>query len=476
MAAAMSDVLFDADLIRRCDCSGPRYTSYPTAVQFTEAFGEDAYRAVARQSNAAEQGQGVAGHEEGAAPLSLYVHVPFCTSPCFYCGCNRVITRRYDRATEYLQRLYREIELQAPLFSRDRTVEQLHFGGGTPTFLQRPDLEALMEQLGKHFRLASYAHREYSIEIDPRTVDADDVRALAAMGFNRMSLGVQDFDPAVQAAVNRVQPESETLQIVEAVRRAGVGSVSFDLIYGLPRQTRESFARTLASVVRARPDRLAVYAYAHMPRMFKAQQRIRAEELPTPEERLQLLGLTVETLTDAGYVYIGMDHFALPGDELVRAKRERSLQRNFQGYSTHAEHDLVGLGVSAIGKVGNSYAQNFKSLPEYYAAIDSGRLPIQRGVRLTHDDLIRRAVIQELMCHELIDCAALGRRFGIDFKRYFSRELERLQELQALGLTYVKSGCIGVTQAGRLLMRTVAMVFDAYLAPRADAERFSKVI
>jgi oxygen-independent coproporphyrinogen-3 oxidase len=465
----MNEALFDADLIRRCDCSGPRYTSYPTAVQFTDAFGEDAYRSTAIQSNASEYG-------DGATPLSLYVHVPFCASPCFYCGCNRVITRSYDRAQEYLKRLNREIELQAPLFSRDRVVEQLHFGGGTPTFLETRELAVLLEHLGQHFSLTADNSREYSIEIDPRTVNAASVQALASMGFNRMSLGVQDFDPAVQAAVNRIQPESETLQVVDAVRHAGIGSLSFDLIYGLPRQTLESFGRTLASVVRARPDRLAVYAYAHMPRMFKAQRRIRSEDLPTPEERLQLLGLTVATLTDAGYVYIGMDHFALPGDELVRAKRERSLQRNFQGYSTHAEHDLVGLGVSAIGKVGNSYAQNFKTLPEYYAAIDSGRLAIQRGVRLSPDDMIRRAVIQELMCHELIDCAAIGRRFGIDFKRYFSRELERLQELQALGLTYVRSGCIGVTQPGRLLMRTVAMVFDAYLAPRVDAERFSKVI
>ena len=465
----MNEVVFDADLIRRCDCSGPRYTSYPTAVQFTEAFDEPAYRAMAAQSNAAEKGQ-------GAAPLSVYVHVPFCASPCFYCGCNRVITRSHERAQEYLERLYREIELQAEMFSRDRTVEQLHFGGGTPTFLHTFELQQLLEHLGRHFSLTTFADREYSIEIDPRTVDAEGIRALAAMGFNRMSLGVQDFDPAVQAAVNRIQPEAETLRVVDAVRHAGTGSLSFDLIYGLPRQTLESFERTLHSVVAARPDRLAVYAYAHMPRMFKAQRHIREDELPTPEQRLQLLGLTIATLTNEGYVYVGMDHFALPGDELVRAKRERSLQRNFQGYSTHAEHDLVGLGVSAIGKVGNSYAQNFKTPAEYYAAIDSGRLPIQRGVRLSHDDVIRRAVIQELMCHELVDCAAIGRRFGIDFKRYFSRELERLQELQALGLTYVKSGCIGVTHPGRLLMRTVAMVFDAYLAPRMAGERFSKVI
>jgi oxygen-independent coproporphyrinogen-3 oxidase len=408
-------------------------------------------------------------------PLSVYVHVPFCASPCFYCGCNRVITRSRDRAAAYVERLRKEIELQAELFSRTRPVDQLHFGGGTPTFLEIAELSALIDHLGQHFSLAAPADREYSIEIDPRTVTPASVRSLARLGFNRMSLGVQDFDPEVQAAVNRLQSKEQTLQVTEAAREAGVQSISYDLIYGLPRQTLEGFARTLDAVVDAKPDRLAVYAYAHMPRLFKAQRRIHDNELPTPDMRLRLLGLTVQRLTAAGYVYVGMDHFALPGDELVRAKRERTLHRNFQGYSTHADQDLIGLGVSAIGKVGDSYSQNFKSLPDYYAAIDAGHLPVQRGVMLAEDDRIRRAVIQELMCHELIDCAAIGRRFGIDFKRYFSPELERLQELQALGLTYVKNGCIGLTLAGRLLMRTVAMVFDAYSVQR-PAETFSKVV
>lgn len=408
-------------------------------------------------------------------PLSLYVHIPFCASPCFYCGCNRVITRSHDRAAAYVERLKSEIVLQSELFSRTRPVDQLHFGGGTPTFLDENELASLLDHLGKHFSLATEEHREYSIEIDPRTVTPESVRALAKLGFNRMSLGVQDFDPDVQVAVNRLQSKEQTLQVTEAAREAGVRSISFDLIYGLPRQTPEGFARTLDAVIDARPDRLAVYAYAHMPRLFKAQRRILTDQLPTPDQRLRLLGLTVERLTAAGYVYIGMDHFALPEDELVRAKRNRSLQRNFQGYSTHADQDLIGLGVSAISKVGDSYSQNFKSLPEYYAAIDAGHLPVQRGILLTEDDQIRRAVIQELMCHELIDCAAMSARLDIDFKRYFRRELERLQELQALGLTYVKNGCIGLTLAGRLLMRTVAMVFDAYNVPRA-AETFSKVV
>jgi oxygen-independent coproporphyrinogen-3 oxidase len=458
-------ILFDAELIRRCDCAGPRYTSYPTAVQFSSAFGEDAYRKFAVASNERTPGEA----------LSVYVHVPFCASPCFYCGCNRVITRSQDRAVAYIDRLMREIEMQSELFSRTRAIDQLHFGGGTPTFLSVGELASLLEHLGRHFSLAEPAAREYSIEIDPRTVTPESVKGLAHLGFNRMSLGVQDFDPDVQRAVNRLQSKEQTLRVTDAAREAGVQSISYDLIYGLPRQTLAGFERTLESVIHARPDRLAVYAYAHMPRLFKAQKHISAAELPNPELRLRLLGLTVERLTEAGYVYIGMDHFALPGDELALAKRDRSLHRNFQGYSTHADQDLIGLGVSAIGKVGDSYSQNFKTLPDYYAALDSGHLPVQRGLELTEDDRIRRAVIQELMCHEIVDCAALGRQFGIDFRHYFGRELERLQELQALGLTYVKNGCIGLTLSGRLLMRTVAMTFDAYHVPRAP-EVFSKVV
>jgi oxygen-independent coproporphyrinogen III oxidase len=458
-------VLFDADLIRRCDCAGPRYTSYPTAVQFSNAFAEDSYRRTAMTSNERTPGQ----------PLSVYVHVPFCASPCFYCGCNRVITRSHDRAAAYLEPLMREIELQSELFSRTRHIDQLHFGGGTPTFLSSDEIGSVLEHLGRNFSLADATTREYSIEIDPRTVTPEAVRALVHLGFNRMSLGVQDFDADVQAAVNRIQSKDQTLRVTESAREAGVRSISYDLIYGLPRQTLAGFERTLDAVIDAHPDRLAVYAYAHMPRLFKAQRRIAPADLPTAELRLRLLGLTVQRLTEAGYVYIGMDHFALPGDELALAKQKRSLHRNFQGYSTHADEDLIGLGVSAIGKVGDSYTQNFRALPDYYAAIDAGHLPIQRGIELTEDDRIRRAVIQELMCHELVDPVAIGTQFHIDFKRYFSRELERLQELQALGLTHVENGCIGLTRAGRLLMRTVAMTFDAYHVPKAT-EAFSKVV
>jgi oxygen-independent coproporphyrinogen-3 oxidase len=457
---------FDADLVRRYDTSGPRYTSYPTAVQFHAGFGEQAYR------EAAQKNEPLAA----ASPLSLYVHIPFCASPCFYCGCNRIITRSTDRADAYLARLYREIELQAGLFDPARSVEQLHFGGGTPTFLSTGKLAALLAQLRGHFSLTDSATREYSIEIDPRTVDADRIHALAELGLNRMSLGIQDFDPEVQRAINRIQPVEDTLRVVEAARGVGIRSLSFDLIYGLPRQTLAGFERTLDIVLQARPDRLSVYAYAHMPHVFKAQRRLSALDLPSPDLRLALLGLTVEKLTDAGYVYIGMDHFALPGDELVRAKEQKTLHRNFQGYSTRAHCDLIGLGVSAIGKVGDTYAQNYKLLPEYYVALDSGRLPVQRGVRLDADDRVRRAVIQELMCHESVDTAAIGWQFGIDFKRYFSAELERLQELQADGLTWVQGTRIGITERGRLLMRNVAMIFDAYLTQQNNPAAFSRVI
>jgi oxygen-independent coproporphyrinogen III oxidase len=460
----MSALHFDPELIRRYDGHGPRYTSYPTAVQFSPGFDDAAYREAALAPHRADR------------PLSLYVHIPFCASPCFYCACNRIITRSSDRAQAYLTRLHREIERKAELFARARPVEQLHFGGGTPTFLSVPDLAGLIDRIRGHFSLSDGPAREYSIEIDPRTVTPQSIHELASLGFNRMSLGIQDFDEAVQHAINRVQGVEETLRIVAAARDAGVASLSFDLIYGLPRQTLAGFEKTLRTVIQARPDRLAVYGYAHLPQVFKAQRRLSAAALPAPDTRLQLLGLTIEQLTQAGYVYIGMDHFALPEDELVRAKLNHTLHRNFQGYSTRADCDLVGLGVSAISSLGAAYAQNYKRLNDYYAAIDSGRLAIERGIRLSPDDRLRRAVIQDLMCQERVDCAAIGRRFRIDFKRYFRAELERLQELQADGLTYVRDGSIGITEAGRLLIRNVAMVFDAYAAPEANAKTYSRVI
>jgi oxygen-independent coproporphyrinogen III oxidase len=458
-------VRFDPELVRRHDCFGPRYTSYPTAVQFHDGFGEREYRAAATASNA-----------ELGRPLSLYVHIPFCASPCFYCGCNKVVTRSSERADAYLERLYREIALQATLFDRGRPVEQLHFGGGTPTFLTHPQLQALVSALDRSFGLSSDPGREYSIEIDPRTVGRDTLALLRGLGFNRMSVGVQDCDPDVQRAVNRFQPAEETLQVIDDARALGFGSVSVDLIYGLPLQTLASFERTLDTVLTARPDRLAVYGYAHMPHLFKPQKRIKAEQLPSPETRLELLGLTITRLTDAGYVYIGMDHFALPGDELVRAQSDGHLQRNFQGYSTRAHCDLVGLGVSSISKIGRTYAQNAKTLPDYYATIESGRLPVQRGIELTDDDVLRREVIQTLMCHGHVDFTTIGQRFGIDFPAYFAPELERLQHFRNDGLVEFAADRIDATPAGRLLIRNVAMVFDAYLGAAPARPIFSKAI
>jgi len=462
------DTIFDAGLVERYDRPGPRYTSYPTAVQFHPGFGVAEYEASARASHPGE-----------AAPLSLYVHVPFCESPCFYCGCNKVITRDHGRATTYLQHLAVEIERQGALFDRRRPVDQLHFGGGTPTFLSDEELEGLLATLGRHFSLRSDPGREYSIEIDPRTVSVARLERLAAMGFNRISLGVQDFDHDVQAAVNRVQSREDTLALIRRARELSIDSVSVDLIYGLPKQTRESFARTLELVIEARPDRIAAYSYAHLPHLFKPQRQIKTADLVTPADKLGLLGLTVEALTRAGYVYIGMDHFALPTDELVRAQRAGTLQRNFQGYSTHADCDLVALGVSAISKVGDSYAQNAKTLDAYYRRIESGGLAIERGVQLNADDRLRRDVIQRVMCATRLPYAEVEAAHGIRFGEYFGRELGQLAPLEADGLVERDAGGLRVTARGRLLMRNVAMAFDAHLAPAAapgEPARYSRAV
>jgi oxygen-independent coproporphyrinogen III oxidase len=443
--------LFDAELIRRYDRNGPRYTSYPTAVQFHEAFDTAAYRSAALLSNAGHSG------------LSIYVHVPFCASPCFYCGCNRVITRDPLEGRRYVDALKREIGLQARLFQSHRTVEQLHFGGGTPTFLTLDQLAEVMVCLHREFALSNSIQREFSIEIDPRTVDDATIDGLAQVGFSRISLGVQDFDPQVQAAVNREQSLQQTLDVVAQARRSMIGSVSFDLIYGLPRQTVATFAQTLDQVVAARPDRVAVYGYAHMPQLFKAQRQIVAAELPSSAERLALLGLTISKLTEAGYIYIGMDHFALPGDGLAQALADGALQRNFQGYSSHAQCDLVGLGVSAIGKVGNAYAQNARYLSEYYAKVEKHQLAIERGVALVADDRVRADVIQRLMCDGVVDVARVERDHCIDFRSYFATELDALQPMLEDDLLSEVGSSITVSPRGRFLLRSIAMVFDAYL-------------
>jgi oxygen-independent coproporphyrinogen-3 oxidase len=454
---------FDPDLIRRYDSHGPRYTSYPTAPHFNSSFDVTAYRQAALLSN------------DSAAPLSVYVHVPFCASPCFYCGCNKVITRSRSEGDRYVAALEREIELQAALFHHERHVEQLHFGGGTPTFLSVAQLETILARIAREFSLSPRDKREFSIEIDPRTVSAQSMAGLAELGFNRISLGVQDFDANVQRAVNRVQTVEQTREIVAAARQHDIRAINFDLIYGLPRQTLGSFAETLETVIEMRPTRIAAYGYAHLPTTFKAQRQIDAAELPSAAERLELLRLTIERLTSAGYLYIGMDHFALPEDPLALAQSVGKLHRNFQGYSSQPDCDLIGLGVSSIGKVGSAYAQNAKTLSAYYERIDNFQLAVERGLKLTSDDRIRRDVIQRLMCLGELDRASFEAEHCIDFQSYFAAELARLEPLHRDGLLDELETRIVVSDRGRLLVRNIAMVFDAYLATRGSVA-YSKAI
>ncbi|MCP1372659.1 oxygen-independent coproporphyrinogen III oxidase [Dyella lutea] len=465
-ATVIQPPTFDADLIARYDVNGPRYTSYPTAPHFRNDFGAAELREAIRESN----------EEPIPRPLSVYVHVPFCMSPCFYCGCNRVITRDVGKADRYLERLYREIGLIAPLFDRDRPVRQLHFGGGTPNFLDIERMRELMQSLGRHFSMERGREREYGIELDPRFADGDYVRELGELGFNRVSVGIQDFDPAVQQAVNRIQSVAQTAAVLNAAREAGFASTSVDLIYGLPLQTVAGFDRTLTEVIALSPDRVAVYGYAHLPEMFKAQRQLDASLLPDAATRLALLGRALERLTGAGYVYIGMDHFAKANDELAQAQRAGHLQRNFQGYSTHGDCDIVGLGVSAIGRIGDCYSQNVRDLPGYYAALDAGHLPVARGLRLSEDDLIRRAAIGELMCQGTLDRDAFGARHRLDFDVYFADAMVRLEQLEADGLVTLEGPRIVTTSRGRLLLRIIAMCFDAYLDAGAPPTRYSRAI
>jgi len=460
--------VFDAQLLQRYDCPGPRYTSYPTAPQFTDEFDEAAFRDQARRSNA----------DPIPRQLSLYVHVPYCFSPCFYCGCTRIITRDQNRARPYLERLIREIERVAPLFDRDRDVVQLHLGGGTPNFLRPSELGELLESLDRHFHFGACATRDFSIEIDPRYSQGGDIAAYSALGLNRASLGVQDFDPEVQRAVNRVQSVEETLRVIDECRASGFRSVNVDLIYGLPKQTPEGFARTLDTVLNARPDRLAIYGYAHLPELFKPQKHIDSVDLPDAQAKLGLLQLAVEKLSLAGYRYIGMDHFALPQDALAQAQEAGRLHRNFMGYTTHADCDLVGFGVSAISHVGDSFSQSPRDLASWEIAVDQGHLPIWRGLRLGFDDIVRADVIQQLMCQGAVDIAQVEKRYEIDFNAYFTESLQRLRPLVEDGLAIVDGTTIGVTSRGRFLLRIIAMCFDSYLhhPDPAVQPRYSRVI
>jgi oxygen-independent coproporphyrinogen-3 oxidase len=459
-------VTFDPDLIRRYDRSGPRYTSYPTAVQFHSGFKEENYRAWAQQTN----------EEPIPRPLSLYFHIPFCDSVCYYCGCNKIVTKNRAHAVPYLERLHREVAMQGALFDRDRPVDQLHWGGGTPTFLSTAQMEELMAVTRQHFSLRDGDQGEYSIEIDPREADARTIALLRRLGFNRMSLGVQDFDPRVQKAVNRIQTYEETMAVLNAARDEGFRSISVDLIYGLPFQSVGSFKGTLDSIIEASPDRISVFNYAHLPELFKTQRQINASELPSPAEKLDILAMCIERLTAAGYVFIGMDHFAKPDDELAVAQRSRTLYRNFQGYSTHANCDLVGLGITAIGMVGESYSQNVKTTEDYYTALDAGHLPILRGVQLTPDDRLRRRVITELICHYRLDFEQIEREYSVRFQEYFAPELQDLKGMEADGLLTLDAEGIRVGPRGKLLIRNVCMTFDRYLREKATVQRFSKVI
>ena len=466
----LQHVEFDADLISRLTQSGPRYTSYPTADRFSDSFGYRDYLQAVTQARS----------RGGRFPLSLYLHIPFCDTVCYYCGCNKIVTKNREKAATYLDYLKREVTMQGKLFAGFNQVEQLHFGGGTPTYLSDLQMDDLMQHLRRWFVFADDEAGEYSIEVDPRSVSPDRVHKLRQFRFNRISLGVQDFDPEVQKAVNRLQPEAQTLAVIRAAREARFRSISIDLIYGLPRQTVRSMGETLTKVIAASPDRIAVYHYAHLPHLFKPQRRIHEAELPSSDIKLEMLALCIQRLNDAGYIYIGMDHFAKPDDELAIAQRQGRLHRNFQGYSTHADADLIACGVSAISSVGMSYSQNVKTLDEYYDRLDQGELPVARGYKLSKDDVLRRFIIQMLMCNFELSLRSLEQAYPISFPAYFAQELEQLHELAKLGLLTMDDDWITVSLKGRLLIRNVCMVFDRHLQQarrlQSDPQPYSQTL
>ena len=461
----MQGLEFDLDLIQKYNISGPRYTSYPTVLQFSDSYAEEDYARVAQASNAAGK------------PLSLYLHLPFCATLCYYCACNKIATRKREWAEPYLEYLIREMRMQSELFDREREVVQLHWGGGTPTFISDEQMRALMAATGEIFKLCEGGRGEYGIEIDPREVRESTMATLRELGFNRVSLGVQDFDPTVQKAVNRIQPEGMTRAVVQETRRLGFDSVSFDLIYGLPFQTLESFSRTVDTVIDMSPDRLSVFNYAHLPHQFPAQKRLDPNDMPSPQEKLAILKMTIDKLTEADYAFIGMDHFAKKTDELYLSQQNATLQRNFQGYSTHAEADLIGLGVSSIGKISESFYQNEKTLDDYYAAIDAGKLPIAKGLDVEPEDQIRRRAILDLICHFKLDFADFEAATGVTFAEHFAPEMQRLREQENDGLVEIDDQGIQVTSKGRLLVRHVCLLFDRYARPRTDSQpRYSRII
>ena len=465
MNAAVAEPISE-DLLRRFDVSGPRYTSYPTADRFVESFPVEDYL-----SALTARACGAAG---AATPLSLYVHIPFCEQLCYYCACNKIITKHHDRAAPYLNYLSREVDLHTAKLGLGQSVSQLHLGGGSPTFLNDDELRELMAMLRRNFDLVPGG--EYSIEVDPRTIDASRLDTLAELGFNRLSFGVQDFDPAVQKSVNRVQPAEQVFALVAAARQRNFDSINVDLIYGLPLQSPESFDRTLAQVVELRPERIALYAYAHLPERFKPQRRIETTEIPTASAKVAMLARSMAAFMGAGYVYVGMDHFALPTDPLAVAKQQGRLHRNFQGYSTQPDCDLIALGVSSIGRVGSTYSQNAKTMEEYCGYLDQGRFPVVCGLSLTADDLLRRSVIMAVMCQGLVVFKSVEAAYAIDFRSYFAAEMVTLEKLAEQGLVRLNASNIEVTGTGWFFVRAVAMVFDRYLQTDRTSARFSKIL
>lgn len=462
----MHSLVLNPELLRRYNVAGPRYTSYPTADRFVEAFGEADYLQALEQRRD--------GLTAKAYPLSLYVHIPFCESLCYYCACNKIITKHHERGAEYLRYLAREVDLNIAHLGQGQAVSQLHLGGGSPTFLSDTELVQLMDMLRRNFQLAPGG--EYSVEIDPRTVTRERLVVLAEQGFNRLSFGIQDFEPLVQKAVHRIQPAEQVFDLVAAARELGFESINADLIYGLPMQTPETFERTLAQMTKLRPDRIALYAYAHLPERFKPQRRIHAQDLPPAASKLVMLSNAMRVLVDAGYVYVGMDHFALPNDALAVAKRQGRLHRNFQGYSTQPDCDLIALGVSSIGRVGPTFSQNVKTLDEYYDLLNQGRLPVARGMALSRDDLVRRTVIMALMCQGSVLFESVELSHLVVFKQYFASEMEALATMQDQGLLTIDESGIHVTELGWFFVRGVAMVFDKYLQADKNRARFSKII
>lgn len=454
------------ELLHRYDVSGPRYTSYPTADRFVEAFGPSDYILALQQRKVVSVSK--------VLPMSLYVHIPFCESLCYYCACNKIVTKHHERAATYLRYLELEVDLHLKHCGRGQAVSQLHIGGGTPTFLSDDELRELWQMLKERFVFDPQG--EYSIEVDPRTVTKDRLQLLKDVGFNRLSFGVQDFDPNVQKAVHREQPIEQVFELVRAAREMGYQSINVDLIYGLPKQNAASFARTLMQVAELMPDRIALYAYAHLPERFKAQRRISQDDLPSAVDKVGMLSAAIEGFIRAGYVYVGMDHFALPDDGLAVAKRQGRLHRNFQGYSTQPDCDLIALGVSAIGRVGATYSQNAKTLEEYYDLLDQQRLPVVRGLALTRDDLVRRAVIMAIMCQGEVLFEPMSNAWLIDFKRYFAAELELLEIQQEQGLVEIHEDSMKVTDKGWFFVRGVALVFDRYLQADRNRTRFSRII